>query len=675
MSDLDNAINSINASAAKAENTATFLDDMSTFDDQSSVTNPNNGQTVASIPKQVKDRTDELFTAAESDINQAVADAAQSATDAQDAADSIGRYQGLWPDTGGIADKGDTYQTQVNGSPTGRYFTALQNTTVDPVDDEVNWREVVSVDSFSQYTHITYKPSVGNSAFENMLAGIPLPLNIGDYGSTGSSIWVRVANAGLPSDFRSLSSSTPYDFGWNDLSSVTQNTLALQAAIDNNDRIDIHQEATVNTINLKDNIELNFFGNGKLVGTPGNKILQGLSKSNITINNMNLNGVFDGITSNIAEHGLDLQNCDNVKINNPKGRDIAGNFIRQDRCSDITTKGLDCDNTGFLAYISINGNRDKLLGAYVRRAKDPFSVQSKGGKDSLIDDVIVTEPHSCGVIMNTNSEGGVDYPCVRGRIGKVTILGESLESPIGTKGGVLHQATDGSIGEVYMTGNTKIPQVTIASGSDNTQIGKITVESNTSIGLEVSLNVGTVVIQSLISKGNQDRAVRIRSGKVYILGGEIKDNGQAGVPNVEFIDWEDFIISGVNFIQNSPGTAKNNIKLGVSNGKGLISGNTFERSNSEDVATETGEFRVDCPNVEVHGNNNCYVKVTDGWVERFEIKAGQIVPSGYSRSSAPTTGSWVKGDVIPYSNIAIGSHSEFICVAAPSTFGTRGLIS
>ncbi len=65
MSDLDNAIKSINESAAKAENTADFLDDMSTFDDQSSVTNPNNGQTVASIPKQVKDRTDVLFAAAD----------------------------------------------------------------------------------------------------------------------------------------------------------------------------------------------------------------------------------------------------------------------------------------------------------------------------------------------------------------------------------------------------------------------------------------------------------------------------------------------------------------------------------------------------------------------------------------------------------------------------------
>ncbi|CAM0030385.1 tail spike protein [Vibrio phage K121] len=152
MSDLDNAIKSINESAVKAENTAGFLDDMSTFDDQSSVTNPNNGQIVASIPKQVKDRTDELFAAAESDINQAVSDAAQSATDAQDAANSIGRYQGLWPDSGGSALKGDTYQTQVSGVETGKYFTALQNTTVDPIDDDVNWRAILSNQSLGGLT-------------------------------------------------------------------------------------------------------------------------------------------------------------------------------------------------------------------------------------------------------------------------------------------------------------------------------------------------------------------------------------------------------------------------------------------------------------------------------------------------------------------------------------------
>ena len=60
-----------------------------------------------------------------------------------------GEYRGLWPDTGGSANKGDTYQTQVSGTPTGQYFTALQNTTVDPVGDDVNWRAVVSFSSIS----------------------------------------------------------------------------------------------------------------------------------------------------------------------------------------------------------------------------------------------------------------------------------------------------------------------------------------------------------------------------------------------------------------------------------------------------------------------------------------------------------------------------------------------
>lgn len=60
-----------------------------------------------------------------------------------------GEYRGLWPDTGGSANKGDTYQTQVSGTGTGQYFTALQDTTVDPVGDDVNWRAVVSFSSVS----------------------------------------------------------------------------------------------------------------------------------------------------------------------------------------------------------------------------------------------------------------------------------------------------------------------------------------------------------------------------------------------------------------------------------------------------------------------------------------------------------------------------------------------
>ncbi len=85
----------------------------------------------------------------------AAVSAAASAAAAEAAVSGLD-YQGLWPDTGGSASKGDTYQTQVSGTGTGQYFTALQNTTVDPVGDDVSWREVVSVDSFSRYTDRAY---------------------------------------------------------------------------------------------------------------------------------------------------------------------------------------------------------------------------------------------------------------------------------------------------------------------------------------------------------------------------------------------------------------------------------------------------------------------------------------------------------------------------------------
>lgn len=52
----------------------------------------------------------------------------------------VDEYKGLWPDTGGVAGKGDLWQTQVGGTPTGEYFTALQSTTISPVNDNVNWK-------------------------------------------------------------------------------------------------------------------------------------------------------------------------------------------------------------------------------------------------------------------------------------------------------------------------------------------------------------------------------------------------------------------------------------------------------------------------------------------------------------------------------------------------------
>lgn len=74
-----------------------------------------------------------------SEVEASAASAEQSASNAEASASMAG-YQGLWPDSGGSAIKGETWQTQVGGVPTGEYFTALKNTTVAPVDDNINWK-------------------------------------------------------------------------------------------------------------------------------------------------------------------------------------------------------------------------------------------------------------------------------------------------------------------------------------------------------------------------------------------------------------------------------------------------------------------------------------------------------------------------------------------------------
>lgn len=68
----------------------------------------------------------------------------ENSANAAEAAASSAGYQGLWPDTGGSALKGEIWQTQVGSTPTGEYYTALQNTSVDPVGDNVNWKVNIS---------------------------------------------------------------------------------------------------------------------------------------------------------------------------------------------------------------------------------------------------------------------------------------------------------------------------------------------------------------------------------------------------------------------------------------------------------------------------------------------------------------------------------------------------
>ena len=69
------------------------------------------------------DATIDEMNQAVTDVENNAAAASASATSAEASASTAG-YQGLWPDTGGSAEKGDIYQTQVGGTPTGEYYTA-----------------------------------------------------------------------------------------------------------------------------------------------------------------------------------------------------------------------------------------------------------------------------------------------------------------------------------------------------------------------------------------------------------------------------------------------------------------------------------------------------------------------------------------------------------------------
>ncbi|AUR95229.1 tail fiber protein [Vibrio phage 1.204.O._10N.222.46.F12] len=121
---------------------------------------------------------------------------------------TVGIYRGIWPDTGGIANKGDTYQTQVSNIPTGKYFTALQDTITAPVGDDVNWREVVSVASISNYTNLAY------SSVADMISGNPIIANVNDKCTTPGTSWTRISsNNGDIRDFRYEEKISAADFG------------------------------------------------------------------------------------------------------------------------------------------------------------------------------------------------------------------------------------------------------------------------------------------------------------------------------------------------------------------------------------------------------------------------------------------------------------------------------
>lgn len=102
----------------------------------------------------------------------------------------------------------------------------------DPSSDN-EWALVDSLtsDSLPLYTDIAYKASGGNSAVENMLAGVPITASVGDRCNTGGTQWERVSNsAGDITDFIALSEVSINDFGA--LAGLGDSSSAIQLALD-----------------------------------------------------------------------------------------------------------------------------------------------------------------------------------------------------------------------------------------------------------------------------------------------------------------------------------------------------------------------------------------------------------------------------------------------------------
>ncbi len=121
-------------------------------------------------------------------IHNTVDDPKSNAQFSDDIRTIAGEYRGLWPDTGGSANKGDTYQTQVSGIGTGQFFTALQGTTTDPAGGSANWMAAIGVDGLSKYTDIVY------TSIANMIDGNPISAKDGDTCWANGSMFQRNSN-------------------------------------------------------------------------------------------------------------------------------------------------------------------------------------------------------------------------------------------------------------------------------------------------------------------------------------------------------------------------------------------------------------------------------------------------------------------------------------------------
>jgi len=106
-------------------------------------------------------------------------------------------------------------------SATLPYVAQGANPTTGPDDanvqpyQEITEAQVVAVveETIPDLTNIVYKASGGNSAVENMIAGVPIAISVGDTASTGAGSWKRIASNGGVSDFIPLNGVWISDFG------------------------------------------------------------------------------------------------------------------------------------------------------------------------------------------------------------------------------------------------------------------------------------------------------------------------------------------------------------------------------------------------------------------------------------------------------------------------------
>ncbi|CAH9011608.1 hypothetical protein VP448O511_P0013 [Vibrio phage 448O51-1] len=208
----------------------------------------------------------------EADKSKDEADKSKSSADrAKAIAESIegnptGNYKGLWPSPDGNAKKGETWQTQVGGKPSGQYFTALKDTAVSPAGDDVNWRAIVSGTSIAQYTDIVYKSSGGNSAVENMVidfAANPIMHAVGSVIKTGGTTWEYIDSTGSITleNFRAFNAACVLDFGATGKGLVSDH-VAFQKAI--NTKLSVYVPTPDVCYLMTDSLVLN--GGQKMIG-------------------------------------------------------------------------------------------------------------------------------------------------------------------------------------------------------------------------------------------------------------------------------------------------------------------------------------------------------------------------------------------------------------------------